>query len=214
MPNKHHKKILLFMGVDINDPKYQQIQGDIQSSYSITFYTISLIMYKEIINFIPNPKIIIDGTASIGVGDIKIFREKFENAKVYAIEYDKTRFNMLQHNINVLGLNINCKNGSVTDLVPEIANNAEYYNRDDVLLLIDPPWGGIEYIEKEKIKVFLSDNHFAIDCANLFKYAKIIALKLPINFDLEDFKANLPSYININIIKNPEIKKQLFIILN
>lgn len=74
--------------------------------------------------------------------------------------------------------------------------------------------GGINYKEQKKLKVYLSERPFADDCARLATYAAIIALKLPVNFDLDDFKMRLPATIKCDIVQDAAIRKQLFVILD
>lgn len=63
-----------------------------------TFFQIFL--YNEYdLNFIKNPKIIIDGGANIGLFTVMI-KNKFPNAKIISVEPDKENFEMLQKNVS------------------------------------------------------------------------------------------------------------------
>lgn len=142
-------KMLTFMGLAASNPAANKIQFDEQATYSITYHTISEKMCAHIKKYMAKPKVIIDGTASVGLGDARMFWKKFRNATVYAIEMDDSRYRMLEHNIAALKMRITPMNGSVLDIVPALCatNN---YNRNETFLFVDPPWGGGSIIKSRK----------------------------------------------------------------
>ena len=125
--------------------------------------------------------LIIDGTASIG-GNSYSFSKYFNNIK--AIELDKNRFDMLNHNIELLNLdNIETINDNVVNFI----NNNE--NIGDIIFF-DPPWGGVEYKSKDKIDLYFTYQDNRIDifdlCTDLYKKkVKYVIIKVPNNVNDE-----------------------------
>ena len=76
------------------------------------------------------------------------------------------------------------------------------FEKQDIIFF-DPPWGGSDYKDKKSIRLKLSDTYIEDICRKLLDKKetactpKIIALKLPKNYDLKYF----------NDIKNIETKK-------
>ena len=141
---------------------------------------------------------ITEGMSSVG-GDTLALSKKFK--KVNAVELDKTRFDYLQHNMKLFN-----------------RNNIEYYNesyldifkklKQDVIYL-DPPWGGPEYKNLKTVKIRLGETKLEDLCEDIVKnkLCKLLVLKLPYNYDIEEFKKyNIKTHdlrkILILIIKN------------
>lgn len=134
---------------------------------------------------------IFDGTAGIG-GNIISFSKYFN--KVCGIEIDKSRFEILKNNINIFQLdNVNLIND----------NCINHLNNEYNIYFFDPPWGGPDYKNKEKLRINLG-NFTLVEIIN--KINKPVIFKLPNNYDLSEF-----SNYNYNIIK---VKNYLIIIIN
>lgn len=159
------------------------LTAPLPSSSSSSFPSISL-----------DSLVITDGCACIG-GNTLSFSKFFSN-QIFAVEYDKTRYDMINHNIQLLHrTNIIAKHGSYPDILHE-------WNQD--ALFLDPPWGGMDYGNKESIDCLLGEFSTSQVCAlvrrvhgasNITnakglldgKETRFIGLKLPNNFDLPSF---------------------------
>lgn len=149
---------------------------DYIGKYSISLPKDSNIISKIIkIHMKRNNIIITDATAGVG-GNTISFSKNFK--KVNAIEIDKTRYEYLINNIRIY-------NG----------DNVLYYNDnylncwDDInqdVIFIDPPWGGKKYKFKNNIRLTLSSISIEKICNNIIERnkAKLIIIKLPLNYDL------------------------------
>jgi hypothetical protein len=130
-------------------------------------------------NLRTNNIIITEGMSSVG-GDTLALSKKFK--KVNAVELDKTRFEYLQHNMKLFNrTNIEYYNESYLDLYKKL--------KQDVIYL-DPPWGGPEYKNLDKVKITLGETKLEDLCEDIIKnkLCKLLVLKLPYNYDIEEFK--------------------------
>jgi len=129
---------------------------------------------------------ITEGMSSVG-GDTLALSNKFK--KVNAVELDKTRFTYLQHNMKVFNrTNIEYYNESYLDLYKKL--------KQDVIYL-DPPWGGPEYKNLDKVKIQVSNTKLEDLCEDIIqnKLCKLLVLKLPYNYDIEELKKyNIKTY--------------------
>lgn len=53
------------------------------------------------------------------------------------------------------------------------------------VVFLDPPWGGMGYVEGDKLDLGLGGVPLAEICERLKSRCRYIALKLPLNFNLE-----------------------------
>lgn len=132
------------------------------------------------INIDPKEIVITDATAGAG-GDVLSFSKSFKT--VNAIEIDVKRYHFLTNNIDVYGIiNVNHYCDNCLNLIFEIYHD---------VLFIDPPWGGKDYKDKDNLKLKISDQNIENICLKLMdnfhsKFVpKMIALKLPKNYDLK-----------------------------
>jgi len=122
---------------------------------------------------------ITDAMACIG-GDTLTFSQTFK--KVNAIEMDLERYNYLVHNMSIFECkNITFYNKNYLDIFKEL--------KQDVIYL-DPPWGGPEYKHKKTIKIKLGETKLEELCDDIIqnKLCKLLVLKLPFNYDLNELK--------------------------
>jgi 16S rRNA G966 N2-methylase RsmD len=160
--------------------KNSEILIDDVGKYSISKpYAVEKItnIIKKNIN--PYNLTITDGFACIG-GDTLGFSRIFKH--VNSNELDETRFKYLQHNMNLFDRkNITFYNKDYFELVKEI--------KQDVIYL-DPPWGGVDYKNEKKIKIVIGDKKFEDLCRTIVneKLCKLLILKLPFNYDLDELK--------------------------
>ena len=122
---------------------------------------------------------ITDAMACIG-GDTLTFSQTFKN--VNAVEMDLERYNYLVHNMEVFECkNITFYNKNYLEIFKEL--------KQDVIYL-DPPWGGPEYKNKKIIKIKLGETRLEELCDDIIqnKLCKLLVLKLPFNYDLNELK--------------------------
>jgi hypothetical protein len=120
-------------------------------------------------------KIITDLTGCIG-GDTILFGLNFR--QVYSIEYNDNNYKALENNVKkVYNLeNVKLYHGDSTKI----------YNWKTDVLYLDPPWGGINYKEKNKIDLYLGDirvDIFLYEILERENRPKYIFLKLPRNYN-------------------------------
>ena len=134
---------------------------------------------------ISNSSVITDMTACVGGNSIS-FSDKFR--KVNSIELDDKRYELLKYNIhNVLGINnVDFYNGNGIDL---IINNQTHQD----IIFMDPPWGGTNYQKSNTLRLYLSNSSgINYDMGELtlmlLRKAKYVALKVPVNFDMDYFR--------------------------
>lgn len=161
------------------------LQMDKVAAYCVTEMGVADEISKRIVQECPHAKVITDGTACIG-GNVFSFCEYFQI--VNAIEWNANRFEMLQHNIQVLGLS-----GKVSLVCDDYTKCFKRFKQDVVFL--DPPWGGQDYKQIKLLSIFVSGIPLADVCKSILKLEKtcMIALKLPKNFNIDEFHMQMPN---------------------
>jgi len=170
----------------INNVVLQNLQIDFESISYITTPTeakkISDIISKHIIKFkSPKESVIIDATGGAG-GDTIMFCSIF--GSVISIELDEQRYSYLKHNVDQYNFkNITAINGDSTVIIPKL----QFVD----VIYIDPPWGGKDYKSKDKLRFMFGSEEietFITKCFtsdNMISHPKLIALKMPKNYDLK-----------------------------
>jgi len=178
----------------LNPPK-DAFWLDKQARYSITasklakLQTSIICMCAREIGMNPSTSTITDGTASVG-GNTFDFVENF--AHVNAVELNKNTAQMLLHNLELLNLSakVTVWQGDCTN----IAAAATHFKHD--ILFLDPPWRGEDYGKYVRLSLFLSGQNLRKVCCDWIRNGtKLIALKLPLNFNYNEFlhqAENLP----------------------
>lgn len=114
----------------------QHIQLDDVAEYSVTPSKYSDEIARIMIEFIPKGSTVVDATACVG-GDAATLADTF--AKVYAVEQNPSRFDMLVHNLSIM----TSQSGRV---VPVLGNFLDWWahGRPEgeaiAAVYIDPPW--------------------------------------------------------------------------
>ncbi|GMF37116.1 unnamed protein product [Phytophthora fragariaefolia] len=145
------------------------------------------------------PLVVTDATACVG-GNVLSFCDFFTH--VNAIENDSTRVQMLRHNVQVLKkTNARCIHANYLDVMLEL--------QQDVVFL-DPPWGGPEYKDLEKVDLFLGGLPLHEICARLQQSAKCVVLKVPSNFDGDKFSKLVPG----KVVIRRDLKKMHLVLLD
>lgn len=183
--------------MDINynnllDINYSKLKSDTEGQYSLSHKEDADILSKIIKERYGELKIL-DGTAGIGGNSIS-FALYFKN--VIAIEKNSQRFEYLKENINSLNLNVKLINGNVLDYI-----KTEIYD----IIFLDPPWGGPNYKYEKFISLTLDDKPLNEIIKELKENNKIIVMKLPFNYNMNDFnkfnyqKHNIKNYLIVII---------------
>lgn len=121
---------------------------------------------------------------------------------VNAVEIDKTRKSMLDHNLSVI------KHRSPT---PVRVYGIDYlklmYEQQQDIVYIDPPWGGPGYQYKPKLQLFLGGKHLAEIMCVLHENTcntgtKYVVFRAPLNFDVDDMNSRLrKSKLSMSVCK-------------
>lgn len=148
----------------------------------------------------PKKMTITDATGGFG-GNILSFARHFR--LVIGIEKHKVHYDILKNNINVFnyGYKVNIIHSSFIKIIPHVCKD---------VIFIDPPWGGKKYRFKKSVMLHL-DQMDIFDIINQIpSETKLIALKIPFNFDYRKFIQNInPGYI----IGNHKIKNYYLLII-
>lgn len=143
---------------------------------------------KIILKYVNKNSIITDATSCIG-GNSILFSKDFK--KVICIEKDFDIYNILKYNMKNQN---NCVFYNVS------YNHVKYILKQDVIF-IDPPWGGNEYKNKKKIRLYLDSIEIQDIINQVYNYTDIVVLKIPSNFDINSLNDLFWSYNIHPIIK-------------
>ena len=146
---------------------------------------------------------ITDLTACVG-GNVVSFARVFRN--VNAVEIDPVRFKLLKYNVSeILGdeNNVVFRQG---DAIEEAV-----LLRQDVIF-IDPPWGGTDYMKCcDPLNLYLSGRNIGELCENVFgKHARHVAIKVPVNFDVNHFKKQ----ISVPVQVRRDFRKMILLLID
>jgi predicted RNA methylase len=168
---------------------YNGLKYDEEGLYSITHPKEADIISETIIEIINKSDLnIMDITAGCG-GNMISFMKYF--SFVYGIEIDKNRFSLLKDNLN--------KYNSNYKIICNDANNINYTNFDIDVYFIDPPWGGPDYKNNLNLQLYLSNIKLE-DFVSKLPKNKLIILKLPFNYNIDNFKDYIIKKLLINNI--------------
>ena len=187
-----------------NIPYEQRVllKMDDVANYSVTEQKSAGEIAKIIEKYVGKNAHVVDATSAVG-GNTITFAKTFDS--VTAIELNMTRFEYLKHNMEVLGLSdkINFLQGSSVDLIPNVVGESD-------AIFYDPPWGGTNYKETDKLRLELGGKPFVEVCNEASNYTKYIVCKLPVNFDLDDFMSKSVCSLEEKITS---LRKMLVIVL-
>ena len=152
-----------------------------ESKYSITPFGEANFITNKIIRFFNSKDIIVtDATANIGGNSIDFYNNGIKH--IISVEIDPTTCTFLKNNLQVYGYKIDdvyCSD--YLDLYKNLIQDCVFF---------DPPWGGPDYIKKDKLDLFLGELNVVDIIKNLFNMGKtkLVVLKAPINYNLENLE--------------------------
>ena len=181
--NKKYKKIGRIFPRLENITDISKLRIDKVGEYSISIPEDAQKTSKIILQIINNNDIIItDATAGVGGNSIS-FADNFK--LVNSIELDPNRFEYLKNNLSIYKLkNIKLYNSDFLQIISLL--------KQDVVF-IDPPWGGKDYKSKGEIILNVSNIPLEKICNDILynNYAKMVVLKLPINYNTKYLNKNI-----------------------
>jgi predicted RNA methylase len=217
LQNIQSKKNYLFAEY-VPDKLLHRIQVDDVALYSITEGSQAKIITEEILLELKRVeeelgegavvhRTITDATACVG-GNTISFAGEFEN--VNAVEIDVSRGKMLDANMRLLGL---------SDKVSVYAGH-DYRNimmeLDQEAIFIDPPWGGVGYRDISCLDMFLGETDVVYIIRDLIlkRRASVIAMKVPVNYNMRRLFAVLDGIEGVRVSKRVvRLKKMDLIVL-
>jgi hypothetical protein len=136
---------------------------------------------------------ICDATACVG-GDSITFSMMFN--KVISIEINDQWYGFLKNNVEQYKLkNVTIICGNAVEIIPSLTGLDAIY--------VDPPWGGRDYKSKVLMKIRIGDKKLELIVTSFFELIgsriKLVAVKLPKNYDLKYFYSTIKSYVRCKI---------------
>lgn len=175
-------------------PPYKNIDRSKLLITNVGMYSVSKIKGSQFLinilkRYFKNTNITItDATGNVGSDTINL---AIHFKHVNSIEMSIDQFLVLKHNVSVYGLkNVTLINGNSLTVLPTLKQSVIY---------IDAPWGGIDYLQNDKIKLYLDDKELSQIYNEYKQYCKLIIFKVPKNYDFVNFKKHCLS-TNIKII--------------
>eukprot|EP00020_Sapocribrum_chincoteaguense_P011515 CAMPEP_0170736494 /NCGR_PEP_ID=MMETSP0437-20130122/3644_1 /TAXON_ID=0 /ORGANISM="Sexangularia sp." /LENGTH=372 /DNA_ID=CAMNT_0011074859 /DNA_START=61 /DNA_END=1179 /DNA_ORIENTATION=- len=132
---------------------------------------------------------ILDGCSCVG-GNVLSFAEQFE--RVYAIEYDETRWKMLKNNVAAglpsrVAARVTCLHGSCVDVVRGEASAPSVPLASVQVAFFDPPWGGVDYVNQTSVDLMFGEVNMAsliVPLASQCPALRSIIIKGPRNLNM------------------------------
>lgn len=147
-----------------------------------------LAQVQKCLTNIKKPTSILDATAHVGCDTLN-FHIMYPSAKITSVELDPKIAMMLQHNV-----------GSFATVICNDCINIFNLGKKYSLVYLDPPWGGPDYQKHKLLRLEVSGIPLGkLVVALLKSIAPLVVLKLPINFDQEEFKSHFHTTIKCQI---------------
>lgn len=175
-----------------------KLRVDAQAIYSVTPQDAADQLSAWIRGWMPDARVVTDGTACAG-GNTLSFVNHFE--RVIAVEFDPGRFHDLAHNMRLMGVRDKCQllQADYTQIFATL--------QQDVIFL-DAPWGGPSYKTVDKLRLYFgaedAPRHEKVPLTDVCRailrlhLARLLVLKVPLNFDFDDLASKLSS---VSLIK-------------
>ena len=179
-----------------------KIQVDEVALYSITEGRLAEQQSELFAGIIGAAATITDATACVG-GNTISFARHF--AHVNSVELSVQRSQMLQNNVDVVGLHdkVTVYNGDYTVLMNTLVQDAVFF---------DPPWGGPDYYKSNALDMFLGPHNIIDIIRKLLdeRRATFVFMKAPLNYNERDLRQKLADVAVIT--KHMMHKMQIFVI--
>lgn len=169
-----------------NDSQLEKIQMTKECLYSSTPYIHSEYLRDIIGRFYDKKSLktlkVTDATSCIG-GTFMAMVNPFK--KINAVELNPIHSDMMQNNIEVIfpkkHKKIKVYNKNYLSIWKKLKNN---------VVLIDPPWGGMDYTKNKELKLYLNDKKGnpkeLMDIVKMvLTNSDIVMIKLPYNYDMQ-----------------------------
>jgi len=121
-----------------------------------------------------------DATANVGGNTISFYLSEFGH--INAVELDQTTYQMLISNVTTYGAG--------THIKTYCADYTEIYkNLSQDIVFMDPPWGGPDYKNYQKLDLYLGQIEISEICESLLaeRLAEMIVVKVPYNYNFGRF---------------------------
>jgi 16S rRNA G966 N2-methylase RsmD len=162
------------------------LRFDDEALYSTTDQLTADKITKELLKHVPSTATVMDATACIGGSAYSMARQY---AKVIAVEIDAKRFQHLQYNMCILGKqNVQCIHGDAMQVCQTTTQD---------LIFLDPPWGGPDYKNTDKLTLALCNKPLHEVAWELISFATFLAIKVPTNFDLASFTKETHTFMEL-----------------
>jgi len=189
------QKRWLFRDGYLIEAEIVQLQADEVALYSITPANDANTMSVLCANLpgmrdLGRKPVITDGCACVG-GNVLSFALSGLFANVNAVELDRSRASMLEHNVSVIRARaetpVNIFTGSYTELLHTLSQD---------IVFLDPPWGGPEYKQQKTVNLFLGEKHLADVVHDLHSdsQTKYVVWKAPTNFAFDEMSEKLTTF--------------------
>lgn len=166
------------------------IQMDDESWYSVTPENIAKHIAERVISSLGSGHhLIVDGFCGVG-GNLIQFANYSPLVRVIGCDIDANRIKMAKHNAKLYGVQDQCDFilGNFLDIMKCLKGQ-----RVDAVFL-SPPWGGCEYLEKDKYSLTnMRPNGFTLIHSIRKNITNNIAFLMPRNIDQKELKTNLLS---------------------
>lgn len=177
----------------INKEKRNELKIDTIGLYSISPPKNAEIITNYVKKYFKNSNIIVtDAMAGVGGNSLSFATSLYH---VNAIEIDEERFYYLAYNIGLFSkTNVLCINENYLNIMHKL--------KQDVIF-IDPPWGGKNYKNANKMTIDIDNISLENICNNIYenKLCSMLILKLPLNYDVGNFGESIKKYMKIEILQ-------------
>jgi len=125
--------------------------------------------------------------------------------KCMHLSWMPSELSTFNYNMRMLGMsNVHTISGDSTRKLPHIGTHFG-------VIFLDPPWGGPEYKNATSIRLSLSGKRLSDVCWQLSVHTDFIALKVPKNFDENEFLTDTAPFMSL-IHKNTQLRKMHLLI--
>lgn len=163
--------------------------------YSISPPKNAYIITSHILRYFKDNNIIVtDAMAGLGGNTLSFANYLY---RVNSIEYNEERFKYLVSNVGLYSsANVVCLHANYLNVM---------YKLQQHVIFLDPPWGGKNYKENEKMIIEINDISLNTICDDIYenKLCMLLLLKLPLNYDIDTFSDKIKN--NMHIERLPKI---------